>query len=246
MKKTVFSIVPGLRRISRSLRWRLGMQVAALELEEGTDASVAAFYRGRVTDCEFLSDPNHYEHPRARWILDRVRGGQLLEVGAGNGGMTRLMAPLVDRLTALDVSAPSLDAVRKLGLPNVRTVEALVEQYTPDGRFDWIVMTEVLEHLRDPGRVLARLVGWLGPGGALLVTTPRGHWESNEHLQEFTLERFAGLLAASGGEAIDVSYLRDGDERRRWLVGEVAACVRLPAADRFDDRAAIKRRRRAS
>ena len=105
-----------------------------------------------MTDCSFLSDPEHYEHPRAAWILERVRGGRLLEVGAGNGGMTRLMAPLVNRLVALDVSTPSLAAVRALGLANVETVEGLVEQFRPDTRFDWIVLSEVLEHLRNPDR----------------------------------------------------------------------------------------------
>ena len=105
-------------------------------------------------------------------------------------------------------------------------------------------MSEVLEHLRDPATTLARVVGWLAPGGTLLITTPHGHWESNEHLHTFTLERFASLLGASGGEHVRVSYLRDGDERRRWLVGEVLAAMRPPAEETFDSRRAIARTRR--
>ena len=78
-----------LRRTSLSLRFRLGLRVAAPELEYGDDQEVSKFYSARVTDCDFLGDPDHYEYPRAQWIVDQVEGGSLLEIGCGNGGMTR-------------------------------------------------------------------------------------------------------------------------------------------------------------
>lgn len=232
------------RRLSRSVRWRLGRRVAAPELELGTDDSVADFYRSRLTDCAFLGDPQHYEYPRARWILDRVRGGRVLEIGAGNGGMTRLLAPQVGSLVALDVSTPSLDALRALHLPNVEAVEALVERYEPDRRFEWIVMSEVIEHMRDPAGIVRRCVGWLAPGGSLLVTTPHGHWESNEHLQEFSLASFADAICRSGAESVTAGYLRDRDERRRWLVGQATAALRPPGADDFSDTQAVAKGRK--
>jgi len=226
------------------VRWRLGRRVAAPELEIGTDDSVADFYRGRLTDCAFLGDPQHYEHIRARWILERVRGGRVLEIGAGNGGMTRLIAPQVQSLVALDVSTPSLDALRALKLPNVEAVEALLERYAPDGRFDWIVMSEVIEHMRDPAAAVRRCIGWLALEGSLLVTTPHGHWESNEHLQEFSLATFADAICRSGAESVTVEYLRDRDERRRWLVGQATAAVRPPVADDFSDPHAVAQGRK--
>jgi hypothetical protein len=63
-------------RMWQAIRWRLGQRVAAPELEFGSEEDFAEFYDNRVTDCTFLSDPAHYEYPRARWmILDRVHGG---------------------------------------------------------------------------------------------------------------------------------------------------------------------------
>ena len=104
---------------------------SAPELEEGSDESIAKFYSDRVTHCEFLDDPAHYEFPRAEWVLSKVGGDNVLEIGAGNGGMTRLLAPKVERLTAFDVSAPSLKMIDEMGLPNVETVCGLVESYPP-------------------------------------------------------------------------------------------------------------------
>ena len=178
-------------RLSRAIRWRLGRRVAAPELEAGGDESIASFYRGRITDCSFLSDRAHYEYPRTQWIIERVGGGCLLEIGCGNGGMTALLAPKVERVVAIDVASSSLEIVASLALQNVETIETLVEHYQPDVKFDWIVMSEVLEHLRRPAGIVLKCLNWLAPGGSLLVSTPNGHWESNEHLQEFDLERFA-------------------------------------------------------
>lgn len=41
-----------------------------------------------------------------------------------------------------------------------------------DATFDFVLCTEVLEHVIDPGRVLSELARVLSPGGLILVTTP--------------------------------------------------------------------------
>lgn len=232
-------------RIQQSVRWRLGMPVAAPELEAGTDESVTKFYNDRVTRCDFLEDPEHYEHPRAAWVQSQVRGPNLLEIGCGNGGMTRLIAPKVESLTALDVSAPSLMQVQELGLPNVVTAQALIENYHPGRLFDQIVLSEVIEHLRKPADAIEFAFGWLAPGGSLILTTPNGHWESDEHLHEFTLRKLSELLAGTGCESFEAGYLRDRDGRRRWLAAVVVRAEIEPTPDDFFDRGAIANSRRA-
>jgi 2-polyprenyl-3-methyl-5-hydroxy-6-metoxy-1,4-benzoquinol methylase len=234
-----------LTRIGQSIRWRLGMPVAAAELEKGTDESVAGFYNSRITECEFLDDPDHYEYPRASWVLEEISGGTLLEIGCGNGGMTQLMAPKVDRLTAFDVSAPSLAMVQALGLPNVETAQGLIENYSPAERFDTVVLSEVIEHLRRPGDAVCRAYEWLAPGGVMLITTPNGHWESDEHLHEFSMASFASTLAATGCETLEVAYLRDRDNRRRWLTARLHKPMEPDAPNDFFDRRSTARKRRS-
>lgn len=233
-----------IKRFTSTLRWWSGMRVAAPELEVGKDETVTAFYQGRITDCNFLEDGSHYEYPRARWILERVTGGRLLEIGCGNGGMTRLLAPKVQFVEALDISKPSLEVIDGLGLGNVKTVETLVEHHKPVVQFDWIVMSEVLEHLREPGEVVSRCVQWLAPGGRLLLTTPNGHWESDEHLHEFSLPTLSQLLAVSGAEGFLAGYLRDVQGRRRWLVADANVAKNSATADDFNDRLVTIRHRR--
>ncbi len=51
--------------------------------------------------------------------------------------------------------------------------EGLVEDVSfPAGSFDVIIMSMVLEHCLDPGGTLARVAGWLRPGGELLLSLP--------------------------------------------------------------------------
>src|SRR5581483_2894143 len=202
-------------------------------LESATDGAIQDYYNGRETDCSFLQDPTHYEYPRGAWLIERVRGPVVLEVGCGNGGFTRVLSQRVERVVALDVSAPSLAALRAFALPNVETEHALLETYRPARRFDCIVMSDVLEHLRDPRAMVRRCVELLAPGGVLLLTTPNGHWECGEHFHEFKLEQVSDMLAASGAERIATGFLRDRENRRRWLVGEAWSGKDAPAPDDF-------------
>jgi 2-polyprenyl-3-methyl-5-hydroxy-6-metoxy-1,4-benzoquinol methylase len=231
-------------RVGQSIRWRLGLPVAAAELEKGTDEAVAGFYNSRVTGCEFLDDPAHYERPRATWVLEQVNGGDLLEIGCGNGGMTRLLAPKVENLMAFDVSKPSLAELDELGLPNVTTVCGLLETFDPGRQFESIVMSEVIEHLRDPLFAVKKAFEWVASGGTFFLTTPNGHWESDEHLHEFSLEGFSALLAQTGCESMETGYLRDVNNRRRWLTAVLRKAATDATPNDFFDRAATARKRK--
>ncbi|MER3431063.1 MAG: hypothetical protein C4324_08480 [Blastocatellia bacterium] len=233
-----------IKQIKQSVKWRLGLPTAAPELEAGTDESVSNFYNSRVTACEFLDDPEHYEYPRAKWVLSVIEGGTLLEIGCGNGGMTRLLSPKVKSITALDISRPSLDELEKLGLPNARTVHGLIENFRSDTRFDWVLMSEVIEHLRTPRETIDKAFEFVAPGRAMVLTTPNGHWESDEHLHEFSISSFASLLASTGCESFECSYLRDRDNRRRWLTAIVRKPIDSPEPDDFFNRRAITKKRR--
>jgi 2-polyprenyl-3-methyl-5-hydroxy-6-metoxy-1,4-benzoquinol methylase len=211
------------RRIFRSIRYRLGMHVVAPGLEDGTDAGVHAHYNSRLSECSFLADPTHYERPRIDWILGRVHGGSLLEIGSADGTVSALLAPRVERLVAVDVCEESVRRVLARGLPNVEARQGLIERIDQTEQFDWVVMSEVLEHLRDPRGVLARVLTWLRPGGAVLLSSPDGTWEGDsiEHLHEFDLESWCQLIVRAGGRNFRVFRIADSAKRDRWLAAEV-------------------------
>jgi SAM-dependent methyltransferase len=78
-----------------------------------------------------------------------------------------------------------------------------------DGRYDAVVMTQVLEHLPQPSKVLAELYRVLKPGGRILVTAPLWY---PEHEKPFDFFRFTQygmrqLFLDSGFVVEDIHWL---------------------------------------
>jgi 2-polyprenyl-3-methyl-5-hydroxy-6-metoxy-1,4-benzoquinol methylase len=214
-----------LGRFSRTLRYRVGQHVVAPGLESGTDDGVRAYYNSRLSECSFLEDPAHYERPRIDWMLERVAGGTVLEIGCADGTVTAMLARRVGRAVGLDVCAQAISRLRSRGLPNVECRVGLIEDFTPTEAFDWIVVSEVLEHLRHPQEAIGCWLGWLRPGGTLLLSSPDGRWEGDaiEHLHVFSLESWCSMLVHAGARAFRVFRIRDRGGRDRWLGAEIYA-----------------------
>ena len=91
--------------------------------------------------------------------LPRPRYAAALEIGCSIGVLTAALAPRCDTLVALDVAEAALDQARARcrDLPGVRLLKAQVPGDWPEGRFDLILLSEVVYYL-DAGDV-ARLAG---------------------------------------------------------------------------------------
>ena len=78
----------------------------------------------------------------------------------------------------------------------------------------------------------------------MLITTPNGHWESDEHLHEFSLATFTAMLTRTGCESFEAAYLRDRDNRRRWLTAIAVNGENIAEPDDFFDRSATAKKRK--
>jgi 2-polyprenyl-3-methyl-5-hydroxy-6-metoxy-1,4-benzoquinol methylase len=99
--------------------------------------------------------------------------GRVLDFGAGSGDLATHLSR-----RGVDIVGLELDDPR---IRNALSHEALaiVELYAGDlplpfgsETFDWIVSTEVLEHLHDPHQFIPEFARILKPGGRMLITTP--------------------------------------------------------------------------
>lgn len=105
-------------------------------------------------------------------IFERhLRGASILELGPAEGVMTELLARTGKSLTVVDGSRAFCASIAAR-LPDVHAVHALFEDFAPAQRFDNIVLGHVLEHVEDPGTIVARAAGWLTPGGRMLAAVP--------------------------------------------------------------------------
>lgn len=111
--------------------------------------------------------------------LGDQRGKRALEIGCGPGTWTREVAPLVEHLTALDISADMIDQARAYTQSgNVDFVRTDVAQYPFDQPVDTIFSVRVVEYLQDWRPVFDRMLAAVAPGGqAVIITkTPISAW----------------------------------------------------------------------
>jgi SAM-dependent methyltransferase len=103
--------------------------------------------------------------------LESLAGQVGLDAGCGKGRYTRFLAEHLDALVALDGSSAVEAAVRNLqDFPSVQVVKSDLRTapFAP-ASFDFIASLGVLHHLDDPQAGFERLVGYLAPGGSILL-----------------------------------------------------------------------------
>ena len=101
-----------------------------------------------------------------------LRGGTCLELGCSDGYMTESLSKLCDELQVVDGSKKFLEKAKQRSLTNVTYHYGLFEDFDSSDKFDHIVASYILEHVKDPVDVLNNTRKLLAPGGKLYVVVP--------------------------------------------------------------------------
>ncbi len=143
----------------------------------------------------------------------------VLEVGCGTGatGALALQSGRAGRYTGVELLPEAAEEARDvLSEVIVGDVEKLEFDWRP-AQFDVLILSEVLEHLREPGAVLNKLHRYVRPGGLVLASSPNiSHWRvirelagghfpqadrgvfDRTHLRWFTPESFVEMFETAG------------------------------------------------
>jgi 2-polyprenyl-3-methyl-5-hydroxy-6-metoxy-1,4-benzoquinol methylase len=146
-------------------------------------------------------------------------GATVLDLGTARGALGRALSArgcVVDGVE-LDASSAEIARAHYRRLQTADLEQAEIPSLFPGEQYDVVVCADVLEHLRDPERVLAFVPGLLREGGELLVSVPNvgytglvldllfGHFEyrprgllDRTHVRFFTRESVIDLLERAG------------------------------------------------
>lgn len=137
-----------------------------------TASAIAAFY----------SAAGHYDHwdeepgRAAMWarrvarIEKLVPSGRLLDIGAGQGDFGAAARAAYD-VDGTEVSSEGQRLAKERHGLDLRLGDAL-ELELPQAHYDVITLWHVLEHVAEPGALLARCHALLKPGGVVCVAVP--------------------------------------------------------------------------
>ena len=157
---------------------------AALQRYKAGRGAAEAFdllYRESIDPWGF--DLPQYRYQKRKYdtlvtLLPDRRFGETLDLGCGIGFMTERLAKRSDRVLGLDVSQVAVSAARErfAGQPAVSFDQADVMNLPTslDGRFDLVVVADVLYYLQPMSngllkQVASRIAGLLRPGGLCLL-----------------------------------------------------------------------------
>jgi glycosyltransferase involved in cell wall biosynthesis/2-polyprenyl-3-methyl-5-hydroxy-6-metoxy-1,4-benzoquinol methylase len=135
-------------------------------------------------------------------------GGRVLDLGCGAALKTAALNRHDSNFAVgCDFDAGLLGYARaRVGESRLVRCDALALPF-PAGEFDWVIAVEVIEHVREPARLLEEINRVLRPGGRLLLTTPN----RLQYLRPWRPRWFA--LALRGRIVLEPSHAREFCDR---------------------------------
>lgn len=107
----------------------------------------------------------------ARFAGRATGPGRFFDYGCGSGATVHVASAMGWDATGMDID-PELVEIGRRQLGADLRCGTLPDATLPPGRFDFIRLRDVIEHLPNPHEVLVDIARLLQPGGVLLVATP--------------------------------------------------------------------------
>lgn len=196
-----------------------------------SEASLAASYHAADYDsAEEAEDAAAAYAGAIVPVLARLKErGAALEIGTGTGAfLERLQRAGFTDLVGVEPSVAAIEAAPAHRRPWIREGIFVEEDFAP-GRFDLICCFMTLEHVRDPGALVASAHRLLAPGGVFVGVTHDRRGLLNrilgrrspivdiEHMQLFSAASAKGLLASRGYVEVGGTSFRNAYRPSYWL-----------------------------
>jgi SAM-dependent methyltransferase len=175
-----------------------------------------------------LDDANNY----AQWIFTLILpylGEKVLEVGAGHGTFTEMLARGGRTVVASEISGRSAQFLKERfsNSKNVEVVQQDIDATESRGPFDTAILINVLEHIEDDDDALRRLFATLRVGGWLVLWVPAFPALYSEfdrkvgHFRRYTLGGLSAQLQQAGFKVVDIRYANAVGAIAWWVVAHV-------------------------
>jgi SAM-dependent methyltransferase len=143
-------------------------------------------------------------------LLQRAAGlraphGRCLNIGCGEGLFANFLESFagVTEIVNVDIDPPSISA-RRGDSRHIDIVGSITAIPVADRSCDWVLCTEVIEHVEDDALAAGELARVLKPGGAALISVPQppAPYDAAHVREGYTLQAMRELLFGAGFEVV--------------------------------------------
>lgn len=143
----------------------------------------------------------------------------VLDIGCGDGRLLQIIqnhTPAGWKFSGIEIGVEGAEEARRKGYDIIQGDIEFSDRADWAGKFDLILMHQLIEHTRRPADLLEKAAKWLKPGGILSIETPecrgwdfklfkRRYWGGYHFPRHFFL--FNREVLASMGSAVDLDVV---------------------------------------
>lgn len=172
---------------------------------------------------EKIINPNNFTY---RIILNLINKfletpKEILDIGCGVGTVSLYLASKGHRVYGVDISNNAIksckESAEKLGFNNKRVYFKVMNfpSEIPNKKFDFILLIEVIEHLKNDDLALSKIYSLLNKGGIAIISTPSKNAPLYKlrladefdqrvgHLRRYTVDELVSKCKSAGFKVID-------------------------------------------
>lgn len=177
------------------------MKRLAQQSEANSSASYDSIYLQRKEKGVDASDMRRW-----RQLLDKYRGGRLLDVGCLDSLVPEIAHTWYPKaeIWAIDKAEKAVEEMQERFPYVIYRVQDAYKTQLPARYFDYIVAGEIIEHLEEPRKFIGEMVRILKRGGVLALSTPLeeekevGAVDLHRHLWSYSEQDMYDLLSPHG------------------------------------------------
>ncbi len=169
---------------------------------------------------------NNFTYRHIVNFIDKYSDGaeKVLDIGCGAGTLCFYIASKGIEVLGVDISTKAINAcresVRNMNLEKISKFKVVnFPEESVSGKFDLVIFTEVIEHLRDDKLALKKIFNLLNRGGIAIITTPslnaplyrlryaNAFDKRVGHLRRYTVDSLSKKCESNGFEVVETKKI---------------------------------------
>ncbi len=229
--------VPG-RKIGRE--WRFSRAALVNWLSAGdsqayssSESETKEFFNSVAADWEHISSGYYDQSVRNRLLESKLlkKDMKVIDLGAGDGYLSRAIAGHVRKVVAVDISAEMLKELRqKAGEEGKENIEVLEcdgrDIPLPDSSVDLICSNMYLHHIEDPETAVREMKRLLKPNGKVFLADLKEHFNRelkdrmHDFWQGFSADELKGWFIKCGFKNVNMEFFEEEKKTSKGRIDE--------------------------